>query len=99
MYQDKNLTCQDCGASFVFPADKQEFFAQKGYADPKRCLDCVKKNKESRGDRPAGASFPAVCDSCKKETTVPFQPTAGKPVYCRDCFMDRKGSYSGARAA
>lgn len=28
----------------------------------------------------------AVCSDCKKETTVPFKPTEGRPVYCRDCF-------------
>ena len=33
--------------------------------------------------------FPAVCSGCGKETEVPFQPTAGKPVYCRECFQKR----------
>lgn len=37
------------------------------------------------GDRP---KFPAVCTKCGKETTVPFQPTPGKPVYCIDCFRE-----------
>ncbi|MBI4134809.1 MAG: hypothetical protein HY471_01725 [Candidatus Sungbacteria bacterium] len=32
--------------------------------------------------------FAAVCTKCNKETTVPFQPTPGKPVYCRECFME-----------
>ena len=31
--------------------------------------------------------FPAVCSNCGKETEVPFQPTPGKPVYCRECFQ------------
>jgi CxxC-x17-CxxC domain-containing protein len=35
---------------------------------------------------------PAVCTACGKETEVPFQPTAGKPVYCRECFQDRRSS-------
>lgn len=39
--------------------------------------------------------YPAVCSQCGKETEVPFQPTAGKPVYCRECFQDRRSnSYS-----
>ena len=29
----------------------------------------------------------AVCSSCGTPTQVPFKPTAGKPVYCRDCFQ------------
>ncbi len=26
------------------------------------------------------------CSDCGKTTTVPFKPTAGKPVYCRECL-------------
>ena len=38
------------------------------------------------------AMHAAVCSSCGKETEVPFQPTAGKPVYCRDCFQSQRQS-------
>ena len=38
--------------------------------------------------------YPAVCSSCGKETEVPFQPTAGKPVYCRECFQNQRSSSS-----
>lgn len=27
-----------------------------------------------------------TCTKCKKPTTVPFVPTPGRPVYCRECF-------------
>src|SRR3990172_3714710 len=27
----------------------------------------------------------AVCSNCGVSTQVPFRPTPGKPVYCRDC--------------
>ena len=37
---------------------------------------------------------PAVCTACGKETEVPFQPTSGKPVYCRDCFQSHRQSTS-----
>ncbi|OGI95081.1 hypothetical protein A3A03_04000 [Candidatus Nomurabacteria bacterium RIFCSPLOWO2_01_FULL_40_18] len=30
--------------------------------------------------------FPAICSNCKKETTVPFKPEPGRPVYCKDCI-------------
>jgi CxxC-x17-CxxC domain-containing protein len=26
------------------------------------------------------------CSDCGKTATVPFKPTAGKPVYCRECL-------------
>ena len=28
----------------------------------------------------------ATCSDCGKATQVPFKPTEGRPVYCRDCF-------------
>jgi len=36
----------------------------------------------------------AICSTCKQECQVPFEPTEGKPVYCRDCFnkMPKKES-------
>jgi len=30
--------------------------------------------------------FEIKCTECGKTATVPFKPTAGKPVYCRECF-------------
>jgi ATP-dependent RNA helicase DeaD len=47
------------------------------------------RRRNSRGPRP---QFQAVCASCNKETTVPFQPRADRPVYCNDCFKGRKES-------
>ncbi len=32
----------------------------------------------------------AICSECKKECEVPFKPTEGKPVYCRDCYQKHK---------
>lgn len=36
-------------------------------------------------------SFEAVCAECGATTTVPFKPTQGRPVYCRDCFRSKRG--------
>ena len=32
----------------------------------------------------------AVCSDCGQECEVPFKPTEGRPVYCRDCFPKHK---------
>lgn len=34
--------------------------------------------------------YSATCSECGKETEVPFNPTPGKPVYCRECYQSRK---------
>jgi CxxC-x17-CxxC domain-containing protein len=36
--------------------------------------------------------YPAVCSACGKETEVPFQPRNDKPVYCRDCFREKRAA-------
>ena len=43
---DKNLTCKDCGAEFVFTEGEQAFYKEKGFEnEPQRCPDCRKAKK------------------------------------------------------
>ena len=42
------------------------------------------------GDRAPRESYEAVCAECGASTTVPFKPTQGRPVFCRDCFRARR---------
>ena len=88
MYEDKELVCKDCGKTFVFTAGEQEFYAEKGFAnEPTRCKACrVARKAERNSDRPARQMFDAICAECGAPTQVPFEPTSGRPVYCRDCF-------------
>ncbi len=38
-FQDKPTRCSDCGTTFTFNAEDQEFFLSKGYTnEPKRCM-------------------------------------------------------------
>ncbi len=32
----------------------------------------------------------AVCSECGQECQVPFKPTEGKPVFCKECYSKRK---------
>ncbi|HLW79498.1 MAG TPA: zinc-ribbon domain containing protein [Terriglobia bacterium] len=95
-YRDKVLKCVDCGAEFVFTAGEQLFYADKGFRnDPKRCKTCkVTRAQSPRGEPSSRVSTTTVCSSCGKETTVPFKPTQGRPVYCRDCFEQRRATAS-----
>ena len=34
--------------------------------------------------------YKATCSDCGQECEVPFKPTEGKPVYCRDCYRKHK---------
>ena len=35
--------------------------------------------------------FATNCSKCGLPTEVPFQPTDGRPVYCRECYRKMKG--------
>ncbi len=90
-FQDKSIQCTDCGATFSFSAEDQEFFQTKGYTnEPKRCMECRQARKNERtGSSSFGTRrqmFPATCGECGKSTEVPFQPRGDKPVYCSDCY-------------
>ncbi len=49
MYEDKTITCADCGQAFTFSASEQAFYAEKGFSDaPKRCKSCRQSRKAQR---------------------------------------------------
>lgn len=54
------------------------------------------RNNNRGGDRPR-EFFKAVCSDCGKECEVPFKPTEGRPVYCRECFQKHKPENRGPR--
>lgn len=85
MFEDKTLTCKDCGNDFVFTAGEQEFYAEKGFVnEPQRCKECRDKRKASA--KAPRELHDAVCAECGKECKVPFVPNGERPVYCSECF-------------
>ena len=87
-------TCSDCGAECEVPFKPTE-------GKPVRCQDCFRKNRPQRSfgdrgprrfDRRPREMHKATCAECKQECEVPFKPTEGKPVYCKDCFAKKRDS-------
>jgi CxxC-x17-CxxC domain-containing protein len=110
-FNDRLLTCVDCHGQFVFTAGEQIFFLDKQFKnDPKRCKPC-KAKRASLGSRPGPggelhghASITRTetrteCSECHIETTVPFKPTQGRPVLCRQCFQVKRVVTSAETAA
>ncbi|WP_346353430.1 zinc-ribbon domain containing protein [Azotosporobacter soli] len=89
MYEDKTMTCKECGVEFIFSASEQAFYAEKGFAnEPGRCPTCRAARKQRTGGD-AGRQremHDVVCAACGVNTQVPFRPSSDRPVYCRDCF-------------
>jgi CxxC-x17-CxxC domain-containing protein len=55
VYNDKNLTCADCGQEFVFTASEQDFYAQRGFTEPRRCPSCRASRKAARAGADGGS--------------------------------------------
>ncbi len=96
-FADRSIRCVDCGEQFVWTAGEQVFFHDKGLKnEPKRCKPC----KHAKNDRLAAISATqgagtkqkievnVTCAQCGQQTTVPFYPSQGRPVYCRSCFIN-----------
>jgi CxxC-x17-CxxC domain-containing protein len=96
-FVDRLLTCNDCGGDFIFTAGEQLFFFDKQFKnDPKRCKPCKSKRAAGKAGMGATAVAPSrtetrtECSACGVETTVPFKPTQGRPVLCRQCFQSKR---------
>ena len=89
MYEDKTLTCKECGEEFVFTAGEQAFYAEKGFQnDPQRCKAC--RDKKKNAGKPQRELFETTCANCGGVARVPFQPSTDRPVYCSECFAASK---------
>lgn len=98
--RDRNILCIDCQLDFVWTIGEQVFFRDKGLLNPpKRCKPC-KQAKNERIAAIIAAQNAGVrqrievlvnCAQCGQETTVPFYPSQGRPVYCRGCYAAQHG--------
>jgi len=106
--EDQTLKCADCGEEFLFTVGEQAFYRDHGLTHaPTRCKRCRENRKNNRGERSAGPRHEsgrsremhaAVCSECGAETQVPFLPSSGRPIFCRDCFQNRKPARSPGAA-
>lgn len=96
MYEDKTLTCKECGKEFVFTAGEQEFYAEKGFQnEPTRCKACRIARKNSRpanGEAQQREMYETTCAQCGAPTRVPFIPKNDRPIYCSECYASRRAS-------
>ncbi len=91
---DIEIKCQSCDATFIFTEKEKNFFASMGFVTPRYCHACRKERKKS--PRNQGEEwkeyYEVCCDSCGKDTRVPFKPVNGRPVFCWECLQAKKTS-------
>jgi len=67
--------------------------SRKRYARPRWIVEKEINEWSGMGGGEGGTAsdgFNVLCSSCGKETTVPFEPEEGRPVYCQDCLQKIK---------
>jgi CxxC-x17-CxxC domain-containing protein len=57
----------------------------------------AKRSRNSNRSQSKGPRFEVECSACGTKTTVPFEPTNGRPVYCRPCYGAMRPDDSPAR--
>ena len=79
------------------PEAKEEAAVESEAEEPK--ADKPAEDKTASGDaEPAGVDqqgrqlYNVKCSNCGRDTQVPFKPSGDRPVYCRDCYMQKKNS-------
>lgn len=90
-FEDKSITCVECGTDFTFTASEQQFYAEKGFRnEPRRCLGCRRNRRQGMVTDRGREMFTVACASCGKDAQVPFKPTGVRPVYCDDCYRTQR---------
>ena len=59
-----------------------------------------RRPREGGFNRPRGGGFrgnsgpkemhTAICAECGQECEVPFKPAEGRPVFCKECFRNKR---------
>ena len=87
-FQNKELTCSDCGAAFTFTAEEQEQFASRGYTnEPKRCPTCRAARKATQSASSGGSNFGGG-GSYGNRSYGSSAPRQMFPVKCATCGKD-----------
>ena len=93
-----------------FNSNKRTKFGQPGHDRSKsfgsRARDSRGRNRSGGRGGSRGGEFrrkfvkvEVTCDKCGKMCDVPFKPTTGKPIYCRECFGSAGSDSSESNSA
>ena len=75
------------------PAPRERFDAPKERAPAK--APAGKPARRESVAKPARPMFDVVCTSCGAAAQVPFEPAAGRDIFCQPCYRSRRKPASG----
>ncbi len=77
-------------------AESEEKPAEEATTDEPKAEDApapaASASEPAGTDQQGRTLYNVKCSNCGKDTQVPFQPSGDRPVYCRDCYMQKKNS-------
>ena len=83
-FTNEPTRCTECRAARKAQRGNTSYDSDRGYSG-----GGYGDSGYSRGPR---EMFSAICSECGQTAQVPFQPRTDKPVYCSNCF-EQKRSY------
>jgi CxxC-x17-CxxC domain-containing protein len=83
--RDRGFESRDRGEGRKSYGDKKSFGDRKSYGDKKSFGGDWNKNRDTEV-----TMHNAVCGECNNKCEVPFRPSQDKPVFCRDCFSNKR---------
>ena len=96
-FQDKSIQCSDCGATFTFSAQDQEFFQSKAIPmNPSAALPAVRLARRSAVAAPAAVVIQAVPARC---SPLPAAVAAKPPRFLSSLAATNRSTAAIATAA
>jgi hypothetical protein len=80
-FTDKTLTCSDCGATFTFSAEDQEFFRSKGYTTSPSAVRNVARQERQSARAAAAAAAAAATEPRVRCSPQPALSAAKPPKF------------------
>lgn len=86
-FTDKNISCAECGTTFIWDAAEQAFFAKKGFKNtPTKCRACRAKKKITE-ELQKSKEKEVQCGICGKKGTLTSELSVGEEIFCFDCHV------------
>jgi len=93
---DKTINCRECKQDFTFTEGEQDFYAQRDFAEPKRCKPCRDARKARRREKTGGRrdfdTEPDWSGTCLVCGQSPILPTTGM---CGPCTFGEAETIGG----
>jgi len=95
-YHDRVLKCSECSAEFVFTAGEQMFLPTRASKTNRSAARTAKQSGPRAAEEEGRTRLADALGNEDELLTMrerddgSFRPTQGRPVFCRECFQQRR---------